>query len=129
MSILNPDERLPDNVEIHDRFKKDFALLDGRQKRIVAKAIIKIASAPGEYGEPLGNQHDRILVNFRSAYLDRKNLRLVWMVTPQDTLELMLVVAVGKRTRLRVYETVNSRRDELLRWEKALLEDKRRNRK
>ncbi|GAW93527.1 hypothetical protein Moth_0655 [Calderihabitans maritimus] len=117
---------LPDNVKLYPEAVEDFLSLDkGRQIKVI-KALQKIARAPSQYGKPLENQDGRPLAGFRSIYVDRKSLRIIWTVAESGTIEVAVVAGIAERDGLLAYRLVASRRqkfDEFL--QKLLIESLR----
>lgn len=101
---------LPDNLYFLDAARRDFLSLEGHQRHLVAKALCKIASAPSQFGKPLGRQGDRDLTGFRSTSVDRKDLRIVWTVSGSGRVEIALIVVVGQRSNEEVYAVASRRR-------------------
>lgn len=116
MSKSRLSDLLPTNVWFFPDAEADFLALDRARQIMVLRALYKIARAPSELGKPLGNQHDRHLTGFRSAYVDRKSIRIVWRVTDGDRVEVAVVAAVLEREGMHAYEVAAKRRQALDAW-------------
>lgn len=115
------DQLIPDNVRLFPRARKDLLQLDKAQAVKVIKAIRKIAQAPTRFGAPLENQDGRPLAGFRKIYVDDKRIRVIWRVVNTNEVEIVVVIAVGKRDHLAVYEMAAERREEVERWIKEVV--------
>ena len=99
-------------VEFTEAAEEDFRKLDGQQKRIVAKAIIKAAQNPlphseGGYGIPPGNKHGFDLTGCCELKLRGEELRIVYELK-RDVL-IMRNIAVSRRSDLEVYRIAAER--------------------
>lgn len=105
---------IPENIHFLQAAQKEFLTLDGHQKRLVVKALNKIAKSPNAVGKHLGRRGGSDLTGFRSVSVDKQNLRIVWSVTSAGTVEVALVIAVGPRGDEEVYIIAARRRVEAL---------------
>ncbi len=105
MSTSTMSNGLPDNVCLLPQARQDLLRLDRRAQKIVIKALIKIATAPDQFGKPLENQPGRPLCGCRSTYVDRKTIRIIWQVDDSAGMKLAAVVSIGARSGLRAYDT------------------------
>jgi len=121
MSKSSLTDLLPANVWFFPDALEDFLALDRSRQIMVLKALHKIASGPSQFGKPLGNQQDRHLAGFRSAYVDRKSIRIVWRVADDGRVEVAVIAAILEREGMEVYETAAKRREVLDRWLRAKL--------
>lgn len=116
MSTSNPSNPFPPNVWLFPDAVKDIEALDGSLRVLVFAALRKIARQPSHFGKDLGNQEGRHLVGFRSTYVGRKSLRIVWRVVEQDRIEVAVVAAVAERNDYLVYRVAARRRADLDAW-------------
>lgn len=116
MSNWKRTDGIPANVWLFPDAEADLLALDrGRQIQAI-KAIQKIAMDPTHIGKPLGSRQGKDLSGFRSVYLDRKSIRVVWKVTEDGAIQVAVVAAILEREGMRVYETAARRRVELDAW-------------
>jgi mRNA interferase RelE/StbE len=118
----------PDNLFFLEAARKDFLSLEGHQRRLVSKALCKIALAPNQLGKPLGKQANRGLTGFRSTAADKRGLRIVWIASDTGKAEIAVIVVVGPRTDSEVYAIAARRRAAALDLEKIardMLQDRR----
>ena len=92
----------------------DFDHLDGSQRILVRKAIVKVSknplySAEGGYGKPLGQSGSTNLTGFMKINLKSCGLRVVYQLVRTE--QEMRVIVIGARTDDEVYEEAYSRID------------------
>jgi len=92
--------------------KADFDALDGSQKSIVRKALIKVSKNPlpateGGYGKPLGSHNDSNLTGLLKVKLKKYGIRIVYKIFKCK--ETMVIVVIGMRSDGDAYDTANSR--------------------
>ena len=85
---------------------RDLAKLDPSQRRLVAKAINRVAVNPlpqseGGYGKPLGNRGGRDLTGLLKIKLRGSGLRIVYYLKREA--KKMVIVVVGVRASDEVY--------------------------
>lgn len=124
MSKSRLTDLLPSNVWFFHDAEADFLALDRGRQKIVIKALQKIARSPTELGKPLGNQQERHLAGFRSAYVDRKSIRIVWTVTEDGRVQVAVVAAVLEREGMLAYEVASRRRADLEAWIRQKVNEK-----
>lgn len=113
MSNSKLSELLPANVRFYPEAEEDFLALDrGRQIKVI-KALDRIAKAPRQLGKPLENQPGRLLAGFRSIYVDKKSIRIVWQAASSGEVEVAVVAGIAERDGLFVYDLVAKRRQEV----------------
>ena len=92
--------------------QKDLRNLDGSQRILVLKAIKKIQTNPlpfteGGYGKPLGNKNGNDLSGFLKVKIKAAGLRIVYKIIRLEN--TMLIVVIGVREEMEVYETAQRR--------------------
>lgn len=102
---------LPDNVKLFPAAADDFLKLDkGRQIKVI-KALQKMSKNPTKFGKVLENRPNRPLSGFRSIYVDKKSLRIIWKVTDSNIVEVAVVAGIAARDGLVAYKLVSSRKE------------------
>lgn len=92
--------------------KADFDALDGSQKSIVQKALIKVSKNPlptteGGYGKPLGSHNASNLTGLLKVKLKKYGIRIIYKLFKSK--ETMVIVVIGMRNDGDAYETAKSR--------------------
>lgn len=95
--------------------EKDFAELDGSQRKLIRKAIAKVSQNPlsdfeGGLGKPLSNKRGIELAGFLKIKLKASGLRIVYKL--ERRAEEMLIVIIGARADEEVYELSQKRIDQ-----------------
>lgn len=109
MSNLKLNDLLPGNVKFFPAAVDDFLSLDkGRQIKVI-KALQKISTAPNHFGKPLENQIGRPLSSFRSIYVDKKAIRILWKVANSGEIEVAIVAGIAEREGFLAYELAAKR--------------------
>lgn len=93
-------------VEFLPQAAEEFDNLDGSLKKLAAKQIDKITENP-YLGEALGKKMGIDLTGYRKIYFSKKQYRIAYEV--QEEKILVLIVGIGKREKLEVYEMVAKR--------------------
>lgn len=101
---------------------KDFASLDGSQRKIVVKALDKLISNPlpkseGGFGSPLGNKGGTDLSGFLKIKLRGAELRIVYDLAYQDG--IAYVIIIGVREDEKVYKDAERRIRDYRQWREA----------
>lgn len=122
MSKSRLSDLLSSNVWLFPDAADDLAALDKGRRILVIKALNKIAQTPSAFGKELGNQQERPLVGFRSAYVDNKSVRIVWKVAHDGRVEVAVVAVVQEREGMLVYQTAARRRVDVDTWIAKVLE-------
>lgn len=99
-------------IEFIPDAEKDFDSLDGSIKKEIAKKIDALAENPF-LGKPLGNKFGIDLTGFYKLYITKKTYRIVYRLI-EGSLEVIEVVAIGKRDKEEVYRLVAKRLKKLL---------------
>jgi len=110
MSNSKLSELLPDNVKFFPAAVEDFLALDRSRQIKVIKALQKISKAPSKFGKGLKNQAGRMLAGYRSVYVDKKSLRIIWKVVKNETVEVIIIAGIAERDKLAAYELVSKRK-------------------
>ncbi|MBI3814827.1 MAG: type II toxin-antitoxin system RelE/ParE family toxin [Nitrospinae bacterium] len=103
---------MPYKVELHPDATDDLDALDGSVRKEVAKKIDSLAKNPF-LGKPLGNKFGIDLTGFYKLYVARKKYRIVYRLIG-DCLEVIEIVAIGKREKAEVYKMAFKRIKNLL---------------
>jgi len=99
-------------VELIPEAGDDFNSLDGSVRKQIAKKIDSLSENPF-LGEPLGNKFGIDLAGFYKLYVIKKKYRIVYHLIG-DRLEIVEIVAIGKRDKEEVYRLVAKRLKRLL---------------
>lgn len=126
MSRSNLSDQLPPNVWLFPDAVDDLEALDKGRRIVVIKALAKIAQNPSAFGKELGNQQERPLAGFRSAYVDNRSIRIVWKVALDGRIEVAVVAVVQQREGMLVYQTAAKRRENVETWIAKVLDASRR---
>lgn len=94
-------------VEFIPEAEDDFNDLDGSIQKQVAKKIDALAESPF-LGELLGNKFGINLTGFYKLYVVKKKYRIVYHLIG-DRLEIIEIVAIGKRDKEEIYRLVAKR--------------------
>lgn len=111
---------IPENVYFLEAALKDMEKLEGHQRRLVLKALCRIARSPRDIGKSLGNRAGTDLTGLRSLSVDKKNLRIVWRVVSAEVVEIVLVIIVGPRGDEEVYNIAARRKAAALELEQII---------
>jgi len=122
MSKSSLSDPLPSNVWLFPDALDDLGALDKGRRIVVIKALKKIAQSPSAFGKELGNQQERPLAGFRSAYVDNKSIRIVWKVAHDGRVEVAVVAVVQEREGMLVFQTAAKRRALVDTWIERVLE-------
>ena len=100
------------NIEYDSRALDDLAKVDTSAKRIVLKAINRVAENPlprteGGYGWPLGNKQGRDLTNLLKIKMRGIGYRVVYEL--KRTESSMVIIVVGVRADEEVYRIAYER--------------------
>ena len=93
-------------IVFHEDVDKDLSGLGHSTTILVFKKLKKIAQNPMT-GHELGNKANYNLAGFRKVYLDNKRIRIVYKII-EDRIEI-LVIAIGKRDDMEVYQKASKR--------------------
>lgn len=98
---------MPHRVELHPCAQEDLNVLDGSVRKEVAKKIDALMENPF-LGKPLGNKAGVDLSGFYKVYVQKKKYRIVYRFIG-NYLEIVEIVAIGKRDKEEVYKMVFKR--------------------
>jgi len=92
--------------------EKDFAALDGSQRILVRKMLMRVSENPlpeteGGYGKALGKKGKNDLTGLLKIKLKASGLRIVYKL--ERTEKGMLIVVIGARSDNEVYEIAGKR--------------------
>lgn len=121
MSSSKTNKFLPDNIEFFPAAVEDFLALDRSQQIKVIKALQKISRAPLKFGKELENQTERPLSGYRSIYVDRKSIRIIWKVGQNKTIKIAIIAGIAKRDGMFAYKLVSKRKDEFEKFVEQLI--------
>lgn len=85
--------------------RKDYEKLDGSQKDLVDAGLKKLERRADEIGKHLHGG----LAGCRALKWRRSGLRLVYRIGPEGLVEIVEIVAIGKRAESKVYAEAASR--------------------
>lgn len=88
-------------IEFHEEALKEFLSLDGSVRKLVAKQIQKISTAP-QLGEELGNKNGIDLSGCLKMYAYQKRIRIVYEIFEQKV--VVHILAIGKREDMEAYK-------------------------
>ncbi|HLP46841.1 MAG TPA: type II toxin-antitoxin system mRNA interferase toxin, RelE/StbE family [Candidatus Kapabacteria bacterium] len=88
-------------ILFHPEAKRDFDKLDGSERKVILKQLIKLQDNP-ILGEKLGNKAGYDLTGYRKMYAYKKKIRIVYRI--HEGKLLIFIIAVGKREDLSVYQ-------------------------
>ncbi len=61
------------------------------------------------YGKPLGNKHGMDLTGYYKVFFDEAKYRIVYTYNSKNEVEIIEIVAVGKRNNFEVYRNAYNR--------------------
>ena len=101
-------------IDYHPEAKKELKQLDGSQRKIVLKAIIKISenqksNTEGGYGKPLGNKNGNNLTGLFKIKLKGLGLRVVYELEKVEPENIMRIIVISIREDNEVYEIAAKR--------------------
>lgn len=114
---------LPDNIKFYPAAVKDFLSLDKSRQVKVVKALQKIAKAPSEFGKELENQASRLLAGYRSIYVDKRSIRIIWKITELNVVEVAIIAGIAERDGMFAYKLVSRRKDNFEKFIEKLIEE------
>ena len=91
-------------VKFTEEARTDFKKLDGSQKNLVGKQLIKLERDPS-IGKPPGDKMGMDLAGYYKLYADKKKLRVVYAIEG----DMVNIVAIGEREGMDVYRLAASR--------------------
>ena len=96
-------------VEFLDEAKRDMRKLDGSQRAVVFKVIMKVRNNPTAegYGVPLGHKGDTNLTGLMKIKLRKSGIRVVYQLVFDN--DVMKIVVVGMRADDEVYREAAKR--------------------
>lgn len=78
---------------------KEYANLDGSQRVLVGVALKKLAQRADQLGTPL----EKELAGCRKLKWRKAGLRMVYRIVDETTVEIVEIIAIGRRDKERVY--------------------------
>jgi mRNA interferase RelE/StbE len=101
-------------IDYHPEAKQELKQLDGSQRKIVLKAIIKVSENPksyteGGYGKPLGNKSGNNLTGLLKIKLKGLGLRVVYKLEKVEPENIMRIIVISVREDNEVYEIAAKR--------------------
>lgn len=101
-------------IDYHPEAKQDLMKLDGSQRKIVLKAIIKVSENPlsfteGGYGKPLGNKSGNNLTGLFKIKLKGLGLRVIYKLEKAEPENIMRIVVISIREDNEVYNIATKR--------------------
>jgi len=101
-------------IDYHPEAKQELKQLDGSQRKIVLKAIIKVSENPtsyteGGYGKPLGNKSGNNLTGLLKIKLKALGLRVVYKLEKVQPENIMRIIVISVREDNEVYDIAAKR--------------------
>ncbi len=96
-------------VRYHPDVYDDLKAMDKSVRKKVVKKIDQLAQKP-EMGQLLGNKAGIKLSGYRKLYVDKKRIRIIYCVENEEF--YVMVIAVGKRENLEIYQIARRRLSE-----------------
>jgi mRNA interferase RelE/StbE len=84
---------------------RDYKKLNPSAKHLVNIAYKKLEERADTIGQPLSGQ----LAGCRKLKFKKENLRIVYRITENNTVEIVEIIAIGKRENNHVYTTAEKR--------------------
>lgn len=84
---------------------KDYRKLDGSQKKLVNVALKKLQTRADEIGAPL--EHE--LAGCKKIKWRNSGLRMVFRIVDESTVEVVEIIVIGQRDKMRVYKRAGQR--------------------
>lgn len=99
-------------IKYHHEAVKDLQKLDGSQRKLVLKAILKVATNPypkneGGFGKPLGNKSSNNLKNYLEIKLRKEGIRVIYSIVREKN--NMYIIVIGARSDDEVYNIASKR--------------------
>lgn len=113
---------LPDNIKFYPAAVEDFLSLDKSRQIKVVKALQKISKAPSEFGKELENQAGRPLAGYRSIYVDKRSIRIIWKITKLNVVKVAIITGIAERDGMFAYKLVSIRKDDFEKFIEQLIE-------
>ncbi|WP_413526662.1 hypothetical protein [Marinilactibacillus psychrotolerans] len=88
---------------------KDYKKLDGATKKWVNLAIERLEEKGSSIGKKLGNTQYAKLVGFSELKNQRLGIRLIYRTKPDNKIEIIEIVIIGKREDEKVFITADKR--------------------
>ncbi len=102
---------IPENIWLLPAAEAELRRLDRNEQIRCGRALVKVSESPSQFGSPLENRPGTQLAGFRKLKVGR--LRIVYRVVATDRIEVTVIVTVGRREGLEVYQTAHGRREAL----------------
>ena len=101
-------------IDYHPEAKQELKKLDGSQRKLVLKAIIKVSENPksnteGGYGKPLGNKNGKNLTGLFKIKLKGLGLRVVYKLERVEPENIMRIIVISVREDNEVYDIAAKR--------------------
>ncbi len=101
-------------IDYHPEAKRELKELDGFQRKVVLKAIIKVSENPlpyteGGYGKPLGNKSGNNLTELLKIKLKGLGLRVVYKLMKAEADTIMRIIVISVREDNEVYDIAAKR--------------------
>lgn len=94
--------------------EKDYKKLDGTLKRWTDSAVDRLKERGAEIGKDLGNTTYSKLAGFKELKNQRLGVRLIFKPTLDGTIEIIEIVAIGKREDKKIFHMAEKRRKKYL---------------
>lgn len=97
-------------VAFWDEAAKDYKKLDGSLRQWVDAAVRRLEQRGSEIGKRLSNNSYSELAGFKELKNQKLGIRLVFRVQQDGKIEIIEIVAIGKRDSAQVFKEVEKRR-------------------
>ncbi|MXQ51994.1 addiction module toxin RelE [Salinicoccus hispanicus] len=97
-------------VYFWEEAQKDYKKLDGTMKKWVDAAEERLALRGSEIGKDLGNTHYSKLAGFKELKNQKIGIRLIFKASSEGNIEIIEIVAIGKREDEKIFHTAERRR-------------------
>lgn len=94
--------------------ENDYKKLDNTLKRWVNAAEERLRDRGSEIGKDLGNSNYSKLAGFKELKNQKLGIRLIYKVNKEGEIEIIEIVAIGKREAEKVFITAENRRKKRL---------------
>ncbi|TVT27718.1 addiction module toxin RelE [Salinicoccus cyprini] len=97
-------------VYFWEEAERDYKKLDGTMKRWVEAAEARLIVRGSEIGKDPGNTHYSKLAGFKELKNHKIGIRLIFKVSSEGNIEIIEIVAIGKREDEKIFRTAENRR-------------------
>ena len=98
-------------IEMIEEAQKDYDKSDGTVKKWVRAALKRLKEKGSDIGKPLGNTNYAKLAGFKELKNNKLGIRMIYKVSDNGKIEIIIIYAIGKREGEKVFKTVEKRRE------------------